>query len=269
LEETLVSVKKQTHSNWECIIVNDGSTDQTEVVAKKWCELDTRFFYIAKQNGGLSSARNFGLKHATGDYIQFLDSDDLIKPEKFTAQIKDLQESDISISDYFSFVDVTNDEAKHRYLSPFLSEASYKKEIILDWEYRKSIPCHSVLFDRNLITKNNLSFNETLPNHEDWVFWVQLFYYSKSITNNKNKFALYRIHKQSMSADFKLMKQGFLQAAKLLQLFFKAENNSVLYDCTKEKYKEIYDTNRVPFLKKLKSRIYSKVVYLYRYVRKN
>lgn len=269
LEETLVSVKNQTHSNWECIIVNDGSTDHSEDIAKRWSQLDSRFIYLVKENGGLSSARNFGLKHANGEFVQLLDSDDLIKPDKFTAQLKDLEESDISISDYFSFIDGTNEPAKHRYLSPFLSEDNYKKEIILDWEYRKSIPCHSVLFNRKLITENNLSFNESLPNHEDWVFWVQLFYYSKSIKNNKNKFALYRIHNRSMSSDFKLMKKGFLQAAKLLQLFFKAENNKVLYDCTKEKYKEIYEKNRVPFFKKMKSRIYSKLVHCYRYVRKN
>ncbi len=269
LEETLVSVHNQTHTNWECIIVNDGSTDYTKEIAKKWCEIDSRFIYIEKENGGLSSARNLGLEHAKGKFVQFLDSDDLIKPEKFTAQLKDLVECDISISDYYSFIDGTNEKAKHRYLSPFLSEDSYKKDIILDWEYRKSIPCHSVLFNRKLIIENNLNFNESLPNHEDWVFWVQLFYYSKSIKNNKKKFALYRIHNRSMSSDFKLMKKGFLRATKLLQVFFTAENNKVLYDCTKEKYKEISEKNRVPFLKKIKSSIYSKLVHCYRYVRKN
>ena len=269
LDETLVSVQNQTYTNWECIIVNDGSTDHTKEIAKKWTELDPRFIYIEKENGGLSSARNFGLKHVKGEYVQLLDSDDLIKPEKFNAQLKDLQECDISISDYFPFIDGTNDFAKHRYLSPFLSEADYKKEIILDWEYRKSIPCHSVIFNRKLITENNLNFNEVLPNHEDWMFWVQLFYYSKSIKNHEKTYALYRIHNRSMSNDFKLMKKGFLQAAKQLQLFFKEKNNAVLYNCAKNKHKEISDKNRVPFFKQLKSKIYSKLVYCYRYARKN
>ncbi|WP_298494588.1 glycosyltransferase family 2 protein [uncultured Algibacter sp.] len=269
LDETLVSVLNQTYSNWECIIVNDGSTDHSECVAKNRCNLDSRFIYLYKDNGGLSSARNFGLKHANGDFIQFLDSDDLIKPEKFIEQIKNLQESDISISDYYSFIDGSNEEAPHRYLSPFLSETNYKKEIILDWEYRKSIPCHSVLFSRKLIIENNLSFNERLLNHEDWVFWVQLFYYSNSIKNNKNKLALYRIHNRSMSTDFKLMKKGFLQAAKILQTFFKNEGSDELYKLTKKKYKEIYHKNRAPFFKRIKSKIYSKLAFYYHYVRKN
>ena len=267
LDETLTSVYNQTHTDWECLIVDDGSTDNSKGIAKKWCDKDQRFLFVYKENGGLSSARNCGLNKAIGKYVQFLDSDDLINPEKFSEQLKDLQESEISISNYFSFIDGTNDAAPHRYLSPFLSEANYKKEIILDWEYRKSIPCHSVLFERRLVVENSLSFNENLPNHEDWVFWVQLFYYSKSIKNNKNEFALYRIHNRSMSMDFKFMKQGFLQAAKILQVFFKNENDAKLFELSKEKYKEIYEKNRVPFLKQVKSKIYSKLAFCYRYVR--
>ena len=269
LDDALSSVLNQTYANWECIIVNDGSTDNTEEIANKWCELDSRFKYVYKKNGGLSSARNFGLRNASGKYVQFLDSDDLIKPEKFSEQLKDLDESEISISDYFSFIDGTNDAAPHRYLSPFLSEVDYKKEIILDWEYRKSIPCHSVLFERRLIDENKLSFNENLPNHEDWVFWVKLFYYSKSIKNNKNEFAFYRIHNRSMSVDFKLMKQGFLQAAKILQAFFKDEGDYELYRLSKEKYNEIYKKGKVSFFKQVKSKVYSKLAFCYRYVRKN
>lgn len=269
LEETLNSVQTQTYTDWECIIVDDGSTDNSKNIAKKWCDKDERFQYVHKQNGGLSSARNFGLKKASGTYIQFLDSDDLIKPEKFSEQLKDLQESDISISNYFSFIDGTNQKAAHRYLSPFLSEIDYKKEIIIDWEYRKSIPCHAVLFERRLIMENSLSFNESLPNHEDWVFWCQLFYFSKSIKNNKKELAWYRIHNRSMSVDFKLMKQGFLQAAKILQVFYKNEGATELHKLSKEKYKEVYHKNRVPFLKKIKNKVYSKLAFCYRYVRKN
>lgn len=270
LEETLMSVLKQTYINWECIIVNDGSTDNTQSIAKTWEEKDNRFKYLYKKNGGLSSARNFGLEHAEGDYIQFLDSDDLIKPDKFELQFQDLKSSDVSVSDYFAFIHGTNDAAPSRYLSPFLDEENFKKEIISEWEYRKSIPCHSVLFKKSLININNLSFNESLPNHEDWVFWVKLFYYANSVRNNFNVLALYRIHKTSMSYDFKLMHKGFLKASKLLQQFFKENNEKELYEISKEKHREIYNKNRVPLVKKIKSRVYAKLAYFYKsYVRKN
>ena len=83
LDECLQSVLDQTYTDWECIIVNDGSPDHTEEIAKKWVEKDTRFIYLFKENGGLSSARNAGIEIAKGEWIQFLDCDDILKKEKF------------------------------------------------------------------------------------------------------------------------------------------------------------------------------------------
>ncbi len=78
LDECLQSVLEQSYTNWECIIVNDGSPDSTEEVAKKWIEKDHRFKYVLKENGGLSSARNAGIEIAEGEWILPLDSDDKI-----------------------------------------------------------------------------------------------------------------------------------------------------------------------------------------------
>jgi glycosyltransferase involved in cell wall biosynthesis len=76
LSEALQSILEQTYTNWECIIVNDGSTDNTEIVATEWMLKDGRFKYLKKENGGLSSARNYGIKNTNGDYILTLDADD-------------------------------------------------------------------------------------------------------------------------------------------------------------------------------------------------
>jgi glycosyltransferase involved in cell wall biosynthesis len=78
LDEALQSVLDQTYINWECIIVNDGSPDNTEEVAKQWVEKDIRFVYLKKKNGGLSSARNAGIATAQGEFILPLDADDKI-----------------------------------------------------------------------------------------------------------------------------------------------------------------------------------------------
>jgi len=78
MDECLQSVLDQTYQNWECIIVNDGSPDDTEEVALQWTEKDTRFIYLKKENGGLSSARNAGIEIAKGEWILPLDCDDKI-----------------------------------------------------------------------------------------------------------------------------------------------------------------------------------------------
>ena len=97
LDETLESVLSQTYENWECIIVNDGSTDNTESVAKKWCEKDSRFRLTIKENGGLSSARNWGIKESKAEYIAFLDADDILTPDSLEVRINVLIEQNVDL----------------------------------------------------------------------------------------------------------------------------------------------------------------------------
>ena len=78
LEETLMSVLEQDFQNWEAILINDGSPDNLEDIALKWVEKDARFKYFKKENGGLGSARNYGINKAKGNYILPLDSDNTI-----------------------------------------------------------------------------------------------------------------------------------------------------------------------------------------------
>ena len=97
LDETLESVLSQTYENWECIIVNDGSTDNTESIAKKWCEKDSRFRLTNKENGGLSSARNWGIKESKAEYIAFLDADDILTPDSLEIRINTLLKENVDL----------------------------------------------------------------------------------------------------------------------------------------------------------------------------
>lgn len=80
LRETLDCLKKQTLENWECVIVNDGSSDGTVEIAKEYVNTDNRYILVNKPNGGLADARNAGIKASHGKYILPLDADDLISP---------------------------------------------------------------------------------------------------------------------------------------------------------------------------------------------
>jgi glycosyltransferase involved in cell wall biosynthesis len=77
LDGSLQSLRDQTHTDWECLIVNDGSPDNTEEVVRKWEAKDPRFAYVYKENGGVSSARNLGIQAAKGEFILTLDADDM------------------------------------------------------------------------------------------------------------------------------------------------------------------------------------------------
>lgn len=93
--KTIESVINQTHSNWECIIVDDHSTDDSFKIAKKFEKIDTRFKVKkrpVKKPKGANVCRNYGLSLARGEFIQWLDSDDLLHPRKFSTQVLELNQ---------------------------------------------------------------------------------------------------------------------------------------------------------------------------------
>jgi glycosyltransferase involved in cell wall biosynthesis len=87
LPETLDSLRQQSFRDWECLVVDDGSEDATREIVHRINVLDDRIRYIWQVNKGQPVARNTGLEHASGEYIQFLDADDLLAPGKLKAQV--------------------------------------------------------------------------------------------------------------------------------------------------------------------------------------
>lgn len=81
LRECLDSIKMQAFTDWECILVDDGSPDNSIEICKEFAAEDSRFKIIRRNNGGLSAARNTGLSHAAGKFVAFVDSDDIIYPD--------------------------------------------------------------------------------------------------------------------------------------------------------------------------------------------
>lgn len=98
LVKTLESVKNQTYSDFEVIMVDDGSTDSSGHICDKWAQEDSRFKVIHTQNAGVSAARNTALSYVKGEYIFFMDSDDLIEPETLEELLSALTENDADMS---------------------------------------------------------------------------------------------------------------------------------------------------------------------------
>ena len=168
LEECLESVVQQTFCNWECILINDGSSDNTEEICKKWVEKDARFQYIFTENKGVSNARNLGLEKATGNFIQFLDADDKMDLQNFEKKMPFSADCEIILSE---FNILTNNQY-------FPGYNKLKKEyldfdaIFFGWETAFTIPIHTALISRNLL--KNFNFNTTLLCFEDWLMWLHI-----------------------------------------------------------------------------------------------
>lgn len=105
LRKCLDSIMEQSFPYFELLLINDGSTDASTQICQEYVEKDDRIRYFEKENGGVSSARNFGIKHSRGEYITFIDSDDWIEPNYLEILYKTIkeQEADIVVTNYYTF----------------------------------------------------------------------------------------------------------------------------------------------------------------------
>ena len=172
VEECLRSVMSQTYSNFECILVDDGSKDGTLEVVKRTIRDDERFrLIVLEKNGGQSAARNVGLKASSGDFVFFLDSDDRIFPHTLALLIKevekhpdvDLVQGNMETQDGSFECWRLNGDVMPNYSS----DANWLKAQILSWRFGMC-PVNK-LIKRDFLDKNNITFYEGII-HEDVLF---------------------------------------------------------------------------------------------------
>ena len=105
LRMCLDSIQNQTYKNFECLLINDGSPDNSAEICREYVAKDSRFRYFEKENGGVSSARNLGIECSEGVYITFVDSDDWVEPDYLEVLYSIIvqEKADISVSTYKQF----------------------------------------------------------------------------------------------------------------------------------------------------------------------
>lgn len=162
LSEALESVLAQTYANWECIVINDGSPDNTEEVALKYCTKDSRFKYFYKENGGHSSARNYGISQSSGKYILPLDADDRISENYVEAAVEKMETN--------ANIRLVTGQVRH---FGDLNETVRMPEFKLRALLLTNFLCNGSLFRRRDYDNTN-GYDETMLGFEDWDFWIGL-----------------------------------------------------------------------------------------------
>jgi len=217
LAEAVQSVLDQTMSYLECIVVNDGSPDRTREIAARLMRKDPRVQYVEQPNRGVGAARNCGLGKARGRFIQFLDADDILAPDKLRLQIDALlgqERRAIAFSDYrFCFTDDRSPtvSATEKTQPRFVMERPLW-DMAARWETQLSIPIHCFLFDASLFREGRITFDESLETHEDWDCWMRILALDPILLHTPGELAVYRRHAQSMTSNQAIMWSGFARA---------------------------------------------------------
>lgn len=235
LDETIASVLNQSYTNWECLLINDGSTDDTARIIKKWESIDRRFKGFYQDNGGLSSARNLGLKKAKGFYIQFLDSDDLLHVNKLKIALKYLQNNnlDIVVTNYAHFKADANIITPPYYT--LKQEFLNYKSILYQWDTDFAIPIHCALFKVSLF--EFFEFPVALKAKEDWYMWTVLFSNTPKVDYITDTLCYYRIHAKSMTGDnYKHMTNNTMLFYDLIKAEIPKDDYIKLIELSNKKY---------------------------------
>lgn len=214
IDKSLESVVKQTYRKWECIVVNDGSTDGSENKIKKWLLKDNRLKMISQKNSGPSTARNAGLKQASGECIFFLDSDDLLAPECLQSLINLYHPSiDIVIGKNAEVVGQTTEIVKcqeHYHITEkILRDVDF---IELSLKFPISIVAWNKLYGAGFLKRNDLTFKDGVL-HEDELWFFEIMHSAKRIIFNSKPTYYYNIgNEDSITKNFSLQHlKGYLK----------------------------------------------------------
>ncbi|WP_442589154.1 glycosyltransferase family 2 protein [Pedobacter sp. AW31-3R] len=204
LVETLMSVVNQTYTHWECLVIDDGSTDDTESIMQDFLNIhpDLPVTYIKLPNGGTSAAKNAGIKKAKGEFVQFLDADDLLSTHKLAVQVEILQKTGGAL--VFSrslFFTQTDHQVKkfNKYPEGYLSE-----EALSGFPLLKKLVTNNMFTIGSPLVKTELlhlsgGFINTLRYNEDWLLWftVALLHPSFYFDHHPDSHVMVRIHGKS------------------------------------------------------------------------
>lgn len=201
IRQTIDSVLGQTFDNFELIIVDDGSVDDTANIVSEYTSRDSRVKYFYQKNRKQAAARNYGVSLAVGTYIAFIDSDDLWVKNKLSLMVEAFEsgEQDLLFSGCYIFSEDFDEDKFQYYDSMRVVEATYHgfSGVRSFLEYNR-VPMSTVLVRRQIFSE--LSFDEVYVPAEDYHLWLRMLLSGYKLRSLPDPLVAYRMHDSSSSA---------------------------------------------------------------------
>ena len=249
LRECLDSILSQTYKEFEIICVNDGSIDSSGKICKEYYRKDDRIVYIEQTNGGVSSARNRALKEAKGDYICFVDSDDMIESHYLETLLDMAKDGSFAVCSYSrEYSQLTNGTTR---------VTKYEARDFIRHILNESIEHPNIwmmLFKNSIIQTQHLDFTLGCVRNEDTEFYMKYLVHENKVVVSDYKGYFYRDNETSAAHQFNIKSLTFIEAdARIAEVL---KNNNIIGDdnlivpasvqyfvfkTARQKNKELYD----------------------------
>ena len=243
VERCLLSVLGQSYCDWECIVIDDGSTDKTGDVIKRFSDKDKRIKVFVQTNSGVSAARNNGVNLAAGEWITFLDADDYLESD-YLEKLVTLQmqhQTDLTMCEFTNFSPDEDKRDRREILNKDLyaeGEEAFKTFFpIFLWNGKKQRPGGPVckLYKKKIIQENNIIFNKDVHYNEDFLFnlwyfqFVSSFYYLHESLYNRLLHEASAVHRyqndiysevEKLFADYRQLRDKYKWKCDAERMFF-------------------------------------------------
>ena len=225
LSHAVESVLRQSWTDWECVVIDDGSTDATPFVATELAARDDRIKVIRQSNHGLSAARNRGIQESSGEFLQFLDGDDLLASKKLEIQVGYL-ESNPDVDIVYSDITFFRSEAPLESMwsmggvlsRSLMVRVRSNESALQSLEHHNIMPVLAALSRRCIVQKAG-AFDEGVESHEDHALWLRCAAIGAEFFHlpAAGGLASVRVHGGSMSHDRERMIRGLIQCARAFE----------------------------------------------------
>lgn len=207
IRQTLDSIRAQTYSDWELILVEDGSWDESPAICDEYGEKDSRIRVFHKENGGAAAARNYGIARTTGEYLAFVDADDLVEPvflEKMIREYDENPEIDLVLTGYDRFYhDDLNDKKEYLLGTNEREILNSKQEVALLFTVPKTslsgVSVWAKLYRNWIVRENQIRFPEHISYEEDCCFNLQYYRHIRKAATIRTNLLHYRQQQESLS----------------------------------------------------------------------